>query len=511
MGQPTFEKPDEDCAWAQEFTLEAQGIYKYFPGVCALNNVRLRIRRGTVHALAGENGAGKSTLMKILLGMYTPDQGRIRYQGKDVVIAGPGQALRMGISMIHQELNPLLDMSVSDNIYLGREVSNPATGYVSRKQMGKQTRRLLDSLGITGIAPNQKLRELSVAQMQMVEIAKAVSCRCALVIMDEPTSSIAEADVQTLFSIITALKKKGIAIIYITHKLDEIFQIADEITVLRDGQYVQTSAIADVDRETLIRLMVGRELQDLYRRTPQKPGEPVLKVERLCLSGLFENISFEARRGEVLGISGLVGSRRTEVVETIFGIRKPTSGRVYKDGQPLSPGRVKSAIGCGMALATEDRKQSGLFLQASIRHNISIVKLRDLCVLWHVNRRQEIELCKEFQSALKIKINTLEQAVSTLSGGNQQKVVLAKWLALAPDILLLDEPTRGIDIGAKAEIYGIIDQLALQGKAVILISSEMPELIGISDRVLVFNTGRIQGELSGETLTQENIMQYAAN
>ena len=510
MGQPTFEKPDEDCAWAQEFTLEAQGIYKYFPGVCALNNVRLRIRRGTVHALAGENGAGKSTLMKILLGMYTPDQGRIRYQGKDVVIAGPGQALRMGISMIHQELNPLLDMSVSDNIYLGREVSNPATGYVSRKQMGKQTRRLLDSLGITGIAPNQKLRELSVAQMQMVEIAKAVSCRCALVIMDEPTSSIAEADVQTLFSIITALKKKGIAIIYISHRMDEIFRIADEITVLRDGYYVDSRPSGELDHDKLVSLMVGRELKDMFCKEPSKPGEISFEVKGLTAKGKFRNVSFHLHKGEVLGIAGLMGAGRTEIVEAIFGMRPYDAGEILKAGKPLRIRSEQDAINNGIALVTEDRRKYGLVLEQSIKNNISLSSLKKFSVASLIHRGNEMAAAKDISEKIRVKTPNLNNKCNTLSGGNQQKVVLSKWLMTDPDILIFDEPTRGIDVGAKNEIYKIITSLAQSGKSIIMISSEMPEIMGMSDRILVVREGEISGEIAKEDVTQEKIMKLAA-
>lgn len=495
---------------SEEYILQMKCISKEFPGVKALDGVSLNIKKGTVHAVIGENGAGKSTLMKILIGIYQPDQGEILYKGKAIKISNSHEAIKLGISMIHQELNPVLELSVSENIFLGREPLNRITGFVSEKELFSKTQELFETLDIKGISPKSKMKSLSIAQIQMIEIAKAVSYNSDLIIMDEPTSALTEAEVTTLFNIIVSLKAKGIAIIYISHKLDEIFKISDEITVMRDGQYIDTVKTENVTREKLISMMVGRELKDFYRKQATEKGEVALEVRNLTKEGLFKDISFKVHKGEILGIAGLVGAGRTEIVETIFGMRGSYSGEIYKDGKRIFIRNERDAIKNKIALATEDRKALGLVLCLPVRHNISMAWLKMLSKFSLVQTKKEKNICEELVKTLRIKLTNIDCSTNTLSGGNQQKVVLAKWLLTSPDVLILDEPTRGIDVGAKAEIYGIMVDLAKQGKAIIMISSEMPELIGMSDRIIVVHDGAITGELSREEATQEAIMGLAS-
>lgn len=492
-----------------EYLLEMCGISKAFSGVQALEDVSLRVRPGTVHALLGENGAGKSTLMKLLLGIYHPDRGTILFRGEELKNHTPQQALEKGISMIHQELSPVLDMRVCDNIYLGREPGRG--GLVDDKRLLQDTRKLLQELGMKDLDPAAKMRELSVAQTQMVEIAKAVSYQADLIIMDEPTSAISETEVELLFRIIRDLRSRGIAIIYISHKMSEIFQITDEITVFRDGRHVASGRTCDMTQDQLVSMMVARDLSHYYIKTPHQIGEPVLEVEGLCLPGRLYDVSFTLRKGEILGFAGLVGAGRTEIVETLFGLRKRSAGTIRMNGQPVQMNTIQDAIHHGIALATEDRKQYGLFLDLSVRQNVCICWLDHLCSkLGFVRKSKEIPMVDRMIRDLKIKTSSQNQLVGNLSGGNQQKIVLAKWLCTSPDILILDEPTRGIDVGAKSEIYGIMDELTKAGKSIIMISSEMPEIIGMSDRVLVVSGGRITGELTGADIHQENIIRYAS-
>lgn len=498
--------PETGCTMSNcEYILEMSDISKRFPGVLALDGVSLRVRKGTVHALMGENGAGKSTLMKILIGLYPSDTGRIVFKGEELAIKRPADALSHGISMIHQELSPVLDMTVSENIFLGKE-NTKAGFWVDVKKNNAVTQSLFDELNLTGISPKEKLRNLSVAQMQMLEIAKAISYNADLIIMDEPTSSITESEVKLLFDNIRKLKEKGTSFIYISHKMDEIFQIADDITVFRDGQLVGSDSSENLDNAQLIKMMVGRELKDLYDKTSVDISDPVLEVQNLTNPCHFHDISFSLRRGEILGITGLVGAGRTEIVETIFGLQGPYTGSIIVNGETAKIKSPRDAIKHGMALATEDRKQQGLALELPIRENITITALDDVCQFGLVNMRKENALCKKQIESLRIKTSDPNNKVSSLSGGNQQKVVLAKWLNDGTEILILDEPTKGIDIGAKNEIYRLMEEFVKQGKAIIMISSEMPEVLGMSDRILVIADGRLKGVLNRDEASQIKIM-----
>jgi len=490
--------------------LKMQGITKAFASVVALSNAQFQLKTGTVHALMGENGAGKSTLMKILIGIHEPDEGTIIFDNKQVKIQNSRQALDMGISMIHQEINPIMEMTVADNIFLGREPLAPISRFVNKAKLYKQTQELLSRLDITGISPSVKMKELSIAQCQMVEIAKAVSYDSRLIIMDEPTSAICDAEVEKLFKIICELKSKGIAIIYISHRMDEIFRIADEITVLRDGYYVDSQPSGELDHDKLVSLMVGRELKDMFCKEPSKPGVISFEVKGLTAKGKFRNVSFHLHKGEVLGIAGLMGAGRTEIVEAIFGMRPYDAGEILKAGKPLRIRSEQDAINNGIALVTEDRRKYGLVLEQSIKNNISLSSLKKFSVASLIHRGNEMAAAKDISEKIRVKTPNLNNKCNTLSGGNQQKVVLSKWLMTDPDILIFDEPTRGIDVGAKNEIYKIITSLAQSGKSIIMISSEMPEIMGMSDRILVVREGEISGEIAKEDVTQEKIMKLAA-
>ncbi len=492
------------------YLLKVQGIYKSFPGVKALDGVDLVVKKGQVHALVGENGAGKSTLMKVLLGIYRADKGTIHFKGNAVEIESIHQALHLGISMIHQELSPVMDMTVADNVFLGREPIKPITRFVDKNAICRRTKELFETLDFKGITPRALMKELSVAQMQLVEIAKSVSCNAELIIMDEPTSALSEAEVEALFRIIRSLKAKGISIIYISHKLDEIFNIADEISVLRDGKYIGTDHATNLSREKLIQMMVGRDLSNYYHKEKTAIGDIGFEVKNFTKENLFQDISFGVHRGEILGIAGLMGSGRTEIVETIFGMRGMYDGEILKDGKNITIKQPRDAIKNRIALVPEDRKELGLILILSIKYNISISYLDHFSNLFFVKEKQETARSSEISKKLRIKSKSLDTITSTLSGGNQQKVVLAKWLMTLPDVLIFDEPTRGIDVGAKAEIYNIMSELAKEGKCIIMVSSEMPELLGISDRIIVIHNGQITGELSRDEACQEKILDLAA-
>jgi inositol transport system ATP-binding protein len=477
--------------------------------VGALHKVRLEITRGEVHALMGENGAGKSTLMKILSGIVQKDSGTICLNGRLVNIKSPKEALDLGISMIHQELNPVRAMTVSENIFLGKEPCYRFTNVVNRKKQRELTLSLFRGMNIA-INPDKKMAELSVAEMQLVEIIKAVSYNAGIIIMDEPTSAITGREVAKLFEIIRSLKSKGIAIIYISHKMDEIFRISDTITVLRDGQYIETRPAAQFDHDTLVKLMVGREISELFPKVNSAKGEVSLEVDGLSKHGLFQDISFKARKGEVLGFSGLMGAGRTEVMETFFGLRRADAGSVRINGEAVRIQSPADAIRKRVALITEDRQLKGLNLKASVRDNITLVSLKQFSRFGQVLQFQKENLAADREiEKLRIKTRHRNQTVKTLSGGNQQKVVLAKWLLNDPEIIILDEPTRGIDIGAKAEIYKIIVQLAGQGKTIIMISSELEEILGLCDRVIVLYHGKISGEFERGSFSQEKIIKAA--
>ena len=496
-----------------EYVLELKNIYKSFPGVKVLEDVTLQVRPGEVHALMGENGAGKSTLMKILMGIYKADQGSIFLEGKETVIHGPKDAMSKGISMIHQELNTVLDMEVAENVFVGRELLKKGfekLKIVDIARMREETGKYFREMNID-IDPRAKMRTLSVAEMQLVEIVKAISLNSRIIVMDEPTSAITEKEATVLFAQIERLKKQGVAIIYISHKMDEIFRISDTITVLRDGQWIGTKPAKELDNDMLIKMMVGRELTDIYPKDPVEIGDVILEVKNLSRGKKVRDASFSLRKGEVLGIAGLVGASRSELVETIFGLYPKTGGQIFLHGKEVHIKSAADAIKNKMALITEDRKQTGLNLIVSVKENIASVSIGKLSNHGIVNDKKINEVSEKYIKELKIKTPDGNAIVGNLSGGNQQKVVLAKWLLDEPDIIIFDEPTRGIDIGAKRDIYLLINNLAKEGKAVIVISSEMAEVMGICDRILVMAEGRINGEVQREEFSQEVIMGYASN
>jgi inositol transport system ATP-binding protein len=489
-----------------EYVLTMEGISKQFPGVRALSDVQLRTRKGTVHALMGENGAGKSTLMKCLIGLYTPDSGTITFKGERLNIADTHYALSKGISMIHQELSPIPQMTVAENIYLGRE---PTTWYglVDMRKMNRMAIELLERLRIK-IKPTAKMYELSIANTQLVEIAKAVSYDSDLIIMDEPTSAITEAEVEGLFKIIRSLREQGRAIIYISHKMDEIFKITDEVTVFRDGQYIGTDPTPDLSHGKLIEKMVGRTLTDMFHKETVELGPVFLEVENLSGKG-FRNVSFQVRRGEILGVAGLIGAGRTETMEGVFGVTRTHGGTIKVNGKRVTINQPADAIRHGMALLTEDRKLTGLYLNASVRENMFIANIKRYLLGPFVRFAKIEKDCSMMRDLMRIKTPNLMQLVKFLSGGNQQKVLISRWLLTEPDLLILDEPTRGIDVGAKSEIYRLMTEFVRSGKAIIMISSELPEILGMSDRIMVMHEGDKAGELSRAEATQEKILHLA--
>ena len=500
---------------AQQPLLRMEGISKQFPGVQALKSVSLEVYPGECLALVGENGAGKSTLMKILSGVYEPDEGHILLEGRPVTLSNPHQAQQLGISIIYQEFNLFPNLTVEENIFIGREPS--ASGFVRWSSLRQAATELLGRLGVQ-LDPAAVVRDLSVAQQQMVEIAKALSYNSRIVIMDEPTSALTEAEVAALLDIIRGLKAQGLGIIFISHRLEEVFAISDRITVLRDGQNVGDLITAQATPEQVVQLMVGRRLEDLFQKEDSQVSErPVLEVRGLSRTGtrrdpsaiVLKDISFQVRAGEIVGLAGLVGSGRTELVRAIFGADHYDSGEILIDGQPVTIRSPQDAIRLGIGLVPEDRKQQALVLELAVRENISLAALSRICRGGFVRLAEERRLAQSFVNALQIRTPGLEQKVRNLSGGNQQKVVLAKWLALEPKILLVDEPTRGVDIGAKAEVHHLLSQLAQRCVAILMISSELPEILGMSDRVLVMRRGMIAGELSRAEATQEKIMALA--
>lgn len=492
----------------QAYLLEMHDIVKEFPGVRALNKVNLNIRKGSVHSLMGENGAGKSTLMKILIGIHPPTAGRIIYEGREVVISNTTFALNMGISMIHQELSPVLHRTIMENIWLGREPLNKL-GMVNHKKMYTDTKALLDELDLR-IDPKEKMVNLTVAKMQMIEIAKAVSYNSDVVIMDEPTSALTDKEVEHLFRIIDKLKSQGKAIIYISHKMDEIFRISDEITVLRDGEFIGTYDAEELNTNSLISLMVGRELDEMFPKVDCPIGDVRLQVKNLCKEGEFKNITFDVKKGEILGIAGLVGAGRTEIIETIFGHKRKTSGDVFINGKKVTIKSPEDAIKNKMALLTEDRRMTGIFPMLSVKDNTVIANIKDYVLpTGFINHRKIREDCETYRKSIRVKTPSINQKIMNLSGGNQQKVLIARWLLTDPDILILDEPTRGIDVGAKSEIHSLITELAGQGKSIIMVSSELPEILGMSDRILVMHEGRMTGIVDRADADQELILKYA--
>jgi inositol transport system ATP-binding protein len=494
------------------YLLEVEGVRKAFPGVVALDGVRLQIRPGTVHALMGENGAGKSTLMKIIAGIYQPDTGEIRLKGKPVKLTTPLAALDAGIAMIHQELNLMPYMTVAENIWIRRE---PMKGlgfinFVDHAEMRRLTEHLFRRLNID-LDPEIEVRELTVANRQIVEIAKAVSFESDVLIMDEPTSALTEREVEHLFAIIADLKAHGVGLVYITHKMDEVFTIADDVSVFRDGRYIATHRAADINRDILIKEMVGRELGAMFPKEIVPIGELALSVKNLSLEGVFSDVSFDLRKGEILGLAGLVGAGRTNVAETIFGVTPASSGEVLVNGTKLVVDSAQTAMRAGMAFLTEDRKDTGCFLVLSVLENMEMAVLQDRYVkAGFVTQGALIEECEKLKAILRIKTPNLDERIENLSGGNQQKALLGRWLLTTPRILILDEPTRGIDVGAKAEIHRLISKLAGEGLAVLMISSEMPEILGMSDRVMVMHDGHVTGFLDRSEADQVKIMHLAS-
>ncbi len=484
--------------------IELADIRKSYYGVEVLHSVNFTLRAGTVHALMGENGAGKSTLVKIIAGIHRSDSGVIKIEGKAVDIESPLKARELGIAMIHQELSPVYEMSVAENIYLGREPCK--MGFIDYRRMYRQTAELLDALNIS-INPKAKMKSLRVADQQMVEIAKAISQNARIVIMDEPTSAITDHEVESLLRMIDDMKARGTGIVYISHKLDEIFRVADDITVLRDGNYVNTWASKEVDSGALIRSMVGRELTAQYPKVEVPVGEAVLEVKKLSRADEYEDISFTLHKGEILGFVGLVGSGRTELMHTLFGMSQADSGEILLNGKQVCFKRPQEAIANGLAYVTEDRKREGLVMPMSVHHNVTLSSLREFTQAGLLRGRKETAAVKEQVDGLNIKIANPQQPVKSLSGGNQQKVVLAKWMITAPNIMIFDEPTRGIDVGAKAEIYRIMCEYVAQGNAIIMVSSEMPEAMGMSDRIIVLSNHKCSGEISRNEFSQEAIVQ----
>lgn len=491
-----------------DFLLQIKDITKSYGGVQVLHGVSLDIKPGEVHGLMGENGAGKSTLMKIVCGIELPDSGEIVFKGRPVRFTKPADALNSGISIIHQELNAILDMSVAENLFIGREMCRKF-GIVKKSEMTRRAREWFRMIDVD-IDPNRKLSTMSVAEQQLVEIVKALSYDSDVIIMDEPTSAITDQEVYKLFEIIRKIKKQGKSIIYISHKMDEIYTICDTLTVLRDGQFVATESAEHLEESRLISLMVGRELKDLHVKGKAAIGEPYLEVKNLTSKGKFHDVSFHVRKGEVLGIAGLMGAGRTELAEAIIGARPIDSGELRVKGRKVSIRKPRDAIQLGIGYVTEDRKLLGLDLKSSVKKNTTIVSLdKFLYAKQVINFRKERNTVDQYIGKLNVKTHSRDTLVSALSGGNQQKVVLARWLLGDPDILILDEPTRGIDVGAKAEIYKMISDLAKEGKAIVMISSEMPELLGMSDRIVVLHEGKLTGEFQRDEFDQEKIMMCA--
>jgi ribose transport system ATP-binding protein len=487
--------------------VEMRDITKVFPGVVALDRVTFACDAGEVHALVGENGAGKSTLMKILAGVYQPDGGDILIDGRPVRIASPHEAQRLGISIIYQELNLLPDMTIAENVFLGREPKS-ALGIVDGRKLDRQAQGVLHRLGVD-IDPQIRLARLSVAQAQMVEIAKALSLNARLVIMDEPSATLGGRDLEYLFDVIRALKQQGVAVVYISHRIAEIFQIADRVTVFKDGQAVGTEDVAKIDRPKLVRMMIGRTLSEAFPPRGGPAGDEVLRVEGVTCQGRLHDVCLTVRRGEIVGIAGLVGAGRTEFAEAVFGARLLDGGQVWIRGDHVRIRSPRHALARRLGFLTEDRNEGGLVLGLSVRENVALPSLDRRQRGGFVDQRAERTAVGDAARELSIRTPDLSQDVEYLSGGNRQKVVLAKWLVSGPDLLIFDEPTRGIDVGAKAEIWALMRQLADSGKAILMISSELTEIVGMSDRIVVFHRGRVVGEMPGAEATEEKVMMLA--
>jgi len=485
--------------------LELEQISKRFPGVQALDNVHFDIFSGEVHALLGENGAGKSTLIKIMSGVHKPDTGEIKFNGQPVQFNNPREAQARGIATIYQELSLYPDLTVAENIFMGHAPRN-RFGMVDWHAMRHRAKEILESLEIHDLDVNAKVGALTVGKRQRVEIAKALSQDARILIMDEPTAALTESDVQRLFTIVRLLRERKVGIIYISHRLEEVFTLADRVTVLRDGHYVGTKPVAETNGDDLISMMVGRTIDNLFPKLETNIGEPVLEVNNLWRRPLTRGISFQVREGEIVGLAGLVGSGRSELALTIFGITPAESGQILIKGQPHKIKNPRQAMKLGIAYVPEDRSTQGLIRQMRIRENVSVAMLTALAHRGFIDRKSEGELAKHTVGQLNVRATSIEQVVNKLSGGNQQKIVVGKWLARHPKVLIMDEPTRGVDVGAKAEIHRLISELAQQGLAILMISSELPEILGMSDRVLVMREGHIVAEYPRAEATQEVIV-----
>ena len=492
---------------SEQYLLEMKGICKSFPGVKALQNVDLQLKAGEVHALLGENGAGKSTLIKVLGGIYHAEEGEIIIDGQKVNIDGVVAARHAGISIVHQELVLVPYMTVAENIFLGREPGTKMN--VDRRKMVEEAQKLLDTYEMN-IDANMLVERLTIAQQQMVEIVKAISFNSKILVLDEPTSSISDKEVGFLFNTMRNLTKAGVGIIYISHKMSELAEICDRVTVMRDGQTVGTKVVKETTTDDLIALMVGRELTNYYTRDYLEPGEVILKCEHISDGKMAKDASFELHKGEIIGFAGLVGAGRSETMKAIFGLAPHATGDVYVKGEKVKIKSPIDALKYGIALVPENRKEEGLYKVQSVRFNSTIEVLGSFIRHLHVDGKKEEEITQKYIDMMKTKTPSQNQIIGNLSGGNQQKVIIGRWLATDPDILILDEPTRGVDVGAKAEIYAIMNELVKQGMSIIMISSELPEIINMSDRIYVMNEGRVTGCLDHDTVTQESIMTLAA-
>lgn len=488
--------------------LRMESISKAFPGVQALKDVTFEVARGEIHALVGENGAGKSTLMKILTGALPRDEGRIILRGEPVEISAPSVAQVLGISMIHQELSLIPYLTVGQNIYLGREPRARVPGFIDWPMLYSQAQQLLNRLNLD-VDARAEVQGLSIAQQQMVEVAKALSLNADLIAMDEPTSALTERETEVLFDVMQSLKAQGVSLIFISHRLEEVFQIADRVTVLRDGQFIGTNPVAELNEDQVVRMMVGRELTNMYPKAETQRQEVVLEAINLRDGREMHGVNLKLHRGEILGVAGLVGAGRTALAETLFGIRPAVGGEVRLEGRPVKINSPGEAIRLGMGFVPEDRKLQGLFMNMAVRENIVLSTMDQVAGWGFMNFAKADRLAAEFVKKLDIRTPSLRQRVRNLSGGNQQKVIIARWLTLRPRVLILDEPTRGIDVGAKAEIHALMSQLAQEGVGVLMISSELPEVLGVSDRILVMHEGRAAGEFTRDQATQDDIMRAA--
>ncbi len=484
--------------------IEMRGIDKSFGGNAVLKSAGFLLDHGEIHALMGENGAGKSTLMKILTGVYTRDAGTVIVDGQEVCYKNPQEAEKAGIVFIHQELNVLFDLTVEENMFLGKEIKK-GFGVCDKKAMRQEVKKILDRLGVN-IDPGQRMNELSVGQQQMIEIAKALMVDAKVIIMDEPTAALTQSETTVLFQVVNSLREKGVSIVYISHRMEEIFELCDRITVLRDGSYIDTKKICDTDMNDVVKMMIGREIGERYPVREAKIGSVAFEVKGLTCPGVFENVSFQVHSGEVLGVSGLMGAGRTEIMQAIFGNMPHVTGEIFLDGMKIQNRNPQEAMKNGIGFITEDRKVEGLMLEESIMKNISIANLGRISKSGVLNKGSEEALVKKGIEELHIKCFGPQHECNNLSGGNQQKVVFAKWIYTDPKVLILDEPTRGVDIGAKKEIYSIINDLAEKGVAIIMVSSELPEVLGMSDRIMVVREGLVRGILQKEEANQENIM-----